>query len=101
MSTTETTTDETNDAIAAVKRRAALDELKPSEDCCPQWESVIPIVRWFSFADKKGLMVMAHIPSLTDDSKWRINYCPCCGKDARDRLISRDRLIELMERYGA
>jgi hypothetical protein len=33
-----------------------------------------------------GIRAMAYIESIDDDTKYRVNYCPSCGKYIRDLI---------------
>jgi hypothetical protein len=59
-------------------------EMKRNEICCENFKKIACRFNWMSYtdeADNKTVFVMPHIK---EQERWRVNYCPICGKSIRD-----------------
>lgn len=59
-------------------------EMKRNEVCCENFKAIARRFNWMSYtdeADNKTVFVMPHVK---DHERWRVNYCPICGKSIRN-----------------
>jgi hypothetical protein len=59
------------------------DPLQTTEDCCDVWPEIRDSFAWFQLQDAKGVYMMPCIEDIELDPRWRVNFCPSCGKTRR------------------
>ena len=71
------------------------DELKPEPDCCDVWQHIMRSFKWMVFSgdDDNELATMPHLEG-TDGNLWFVDFCPSCGKSARNRTVLLSRLVK-------
>ena len=55
--------------------------------CCDVFMHLVKHFSYFTFADWPGLANMFYIQDQDTDSKWRVNFCPSCGKKVRGIIL--------------
>ena len=60
-----------------------------SEDCCDVWGKILHYFFWMQ-PEGSDIYMMPYLP--TKDNKWRVNFCPSCGKERRECNIASGRL---------
>lgn len=68
--------------------------MTPSNDCCEWWLMFAKKFLWMVVADQPELLVMPHVVDDATGKKWRVNHCPGCGANVRDRVILASRIEE-------
>jgi hypothetical protein len=65
------------------------EEIKEDQDCCEVWPKIAIRFNWMRYENYPEMASMPHISD--GENKWFVNYCPSCGKPARNRnmLIAR------------
>lgn len=76
----------------SLKNFQAASEIEPTEHCCDVWPKIMGVFAWFSFDDAPGLLTMPNVR--TPEAAWRVNFCPACGKQVRDAIVTHDALEE-------
>ncbi len=71
--------DETSANLAAKENKMA----EETKDCCEIWPKLLP-----------AFEMMPHFQPYPQSEKWRINYCPSCGAERRDVMISQETLAD-------
>lgn len=61
------------------------------EDCCDIWPKIAKRFDWMHFSEQPEMLTMPHLN--TGDNKWFVNFCPACGKEARNRKMLKKRLF--------
>lgn len=64
--------------------------VQPEPDCCEVWPKIMSRFNWMVFSDDNRVASMPHIDD--GEQKWFVNYCPACGKPARNRNVLASRL---------
>ena len=67
-----------------------MSEFKSTEKCCDCFEKMLHAFQWFKPEGEYGVLLMPYIPDLYEPTKWRVNFCPSCGKDIRGIVITDD-----------
>lgn len=68
-------------------------KLTPTPDCCEYWPKFWHVLNWmFPGGNPKEVCLMPFI-ALPDGTQLRVNHCPSCGRDVRDCVVDRDRLV--------
>ena len=65
-------------------------EMKAKE-LCECFSHFIPLVQWMVTED--GTRLMPHIKD--GDNRWRINYCPSCGKEVRSIELTEEEFLSI------
>ena len=68
--------------------------IQEDENCCEIWEQIAPRFDWMNYADQHEMLTMPHIN--VGDNKYFVNFCPSCGKSARNRNMLAKRLLTQM-----
>lgn len=66
-------------------------EIKEDADCCEVWPKIAPKFSWFTYVDNKDMATAPHIE--VGRQKFFVNFCPSCGKPARNRNMKADRIF--------
>lgn len=61
--------------------------------CCSNFKKISGHFRWMRTND--SIYLAPHFP--VADVKYRINFCPSCGKDIRSIELTREEFKKLME----
>lgn len=59
-----------------------------TKEMCSCFRLFIPFVQWMATED--GIRLMPHI--IDGENRWRINYCPSCGKEVRSIELTEDEM---------
>lgn len=65
-------------------------------ECCNNWPGYWLSFQWMTTEDD-ALLMMPYVGRSDVARQMRINYCPACGADVRDCVVSRARFREVME----
>ena len=85
--------DETSANLAAKENKMA----EETKDCCEIWPKLLPAFDWMSAPiDGRVMVMMPHFQPYPQSEKWRVNYCPSCGAERRDVMISQETLADLL-----
>lgn len=60
--------------------------MQPDEDCCGVWPLIASSFEWTTPRLYPHLLTTPHIVG-DDDIKYFVNFCPACGKPARNRIM--------------
>lgn len=58
------------------------------EFCCEVFPKIVASFNWMIPEGSPNTLIMPNIT--TKEAKWRINYCPSCGKEVRSIAIDRE-----------
>lgn len=64
--------------------------LQPDPDCCDVWPKIMSSFSWMSYDDQPEMLSMCHID--IGGEKFFVNFCPSCGKPARNRNVLASRV---------
>ena len=70
-----------------LKREYQYRQALRRQNCCDSWPALATSFSWSYKAAGKGVLVTPCIAA--GDNRYLVNYCPSCGKPARDREIVR------------
>lgn len=56
-------------------------EIKPDAPCCEVFEQIAGRFEWMSYQQQPEVLTMPHFQ--IGGNKWRINFCPACGREIR------------------
>lgn len=62
------------------------DKWQITEACCDVWPRICQEFKWFYPADGSAVRLMPFIENF--GTKWRVNFCPSCGKERRSAIES-------------
>jgi len=65
-------------------------------ECCNAWPRYWISFQWMTPEDNT-LLMMPYVGGPDVRRRMRINYCPACGADVRDCVVSRERFREVTE----
>lgn len=68
--------------------------IEEDKDCCEVWAQIAPRFDWMKYSDQPEMLTMPHIN--TGENKYFVNFCPSCGKSARNRNMKAERLLTLV-----
>lgn len=61
----------------------------PDPNCCDVWPEIAFMFNWMVYTEQETMASMPHIDTTKikgkSGNRWFINYCPSCGRDARNR----------------
>ena len=62
---------------------------RPEEtsDCCAAWADALSLFDWYSLEDHPDLLIMPYF-FRSRKRHWRVNYCPSCGANRRDVVVT-------------
>lgn len=72
--------------------------MEEDKDCCEVWAQIAPRFDWMKFVDHPEMLTMPHIS--TGENKYFVNFCPSCGKPARNRYMLAERLLTMRATDG-
>ncbi len=62
------------------------------EKCCESFDKIENELGWYSYdednEEETTIYLMPYILSHKDGNKYRVNFCPSCGKDIRNIKIT-------------
>lgn len=61
-------------------------------DCCDVWPKIAHAFEWKCYWDQPGMLTMPHVKDRRTDDRWFVNFCPACGKSARNRNMRMERI---------
>lgn len=76
------------------KREIAVSEktlIEEDVDCCGVWPKIAKRFSWMQFSGQKDMSSMPHID--VGATKFFVNFCPSCGKPARNRNMKTKRIF--------
>ena len=65
--------------------------MAPTPDCCEVWPKLLHLFQWMRPDGQPDLLMMPYYTVGVD--KWRINFCPSCGKEVRGCIVKRERVF--------
>jgi hypothetical protein len=65
-------------------------DIKEDPDCCEVWPQIAIRLDWMSYDGQPSMLSMPHL--FVQGQRWFVNFCPSCGKPARNRNMLRDRI---------
>lgn len=65
--------------------------IKEDADCCNVWKEIARKFGWLQYTDQPGMSTMPYIE--VGATKFFINFCPSCGKPARNRKMKTERIF--------
>jgi len=57
---------------------------KPAVSCCDAFLRMAPFFRWMTHDGGETLSMPYILDTDVDGTRWRVNYCPSCGKEVRN-----------------
>lgn len=68
-----------------------------TENCCDIWPKFWPAFSWMNAEiDGERMALMPHHQNANEANKWRVNFCPSCGKDRRDMILKQETLADAL-----
>lgn len=68
----------------------SLDPVMPDPPCCEVWPKIAHRFDWMRYSHQTEMLTLPHFQ--VGDTKWRVNFCPACGKPASLRNVRADEL---------
>ena len=68
-----------------------------TEYCCEVFPKLIPLFNWFTYVEDNGNKMLCMPYLEIRGEKWRVNYCPSCGKEVRGGTIEKKVYLKLTE----
>ena len=60
------------------------------QDCCEVWPKIVSRFDWMEYEQQQDMLSMPHIDD--GQTKWFVNFCPACGRPARNRNVAANRV---------